>query len=522
MKHLIPILKKVELEIRAYKEIKSKEIWEELSNLEDWDYRIVQDFILRVNMAINKNDINFVYKRYEQDNKYKSVERKFDLLIASLRRDKLDTVLTDIRNRLIIPKELSWDILEIWGMQVTQARNLAVEKACEFGCKYLLFVDDDILSPNNALLQLYESMVQNYKYVVAANYYRKVEPLISAHGDIENHETNLCAMGFTLINIDEISKTVPFPLFWEFGAEDGYWSMGEDAFFTKNLIHYTGQKPLVRTDVECLHFDKRYKIMYGERKEDLTYASNWIENFDKFNNLRVPPKYPLINICIPNRQEQDPVAIDPTKLLLLRGYKSDFSFNYGDRVDISRTKLIKDSINKDSEFILFIDNDIIPPSDGLCKMLEHMKDESIGAVSGDYLLKGKLNHSIHLQLDKDGMVNELNRIEELEYQTLVQSNWLTGLGFCLIRTKCFYQMREPWFLCHSIANAGEDGINEDAHFTELMNQNGYKIMIDRTIKCGHVDFTKKIIYSYDEFNFDDYAYQEYLKTFTKKENGETK
>jgi hypothetical protein len=183
MKHLVSVLKKVELYLRSETKFDIS-LLEELSNLNSWDYRIVQDFILRVNMAIQRQDLNFQYQYFEKSSEIPISlfkEKKFDLIIASLRRSQHDTVLTDIHNRLVIPPELSYHIIEIWGMPVTRARNLAVEQALKFRPKYLLFIDDDIIAPNNTLLILYNLMKETDAIVTAGNYYRKVEPLISAH-----------------------------------------------------------------------------------------------------------------------------------------------------------------------------------------------------------------------------------------------------------------------------------------------------------------------------------------------------
>jgi hypothetical protein len=132
--------------------------------------------------------------------------------------------------------------------------------------------------------------------------------------------------------------------------------------------------------------------------------------------LRVPPKYPIINICIPKRTEQDPVATNFNKLLNLRGYRNEFTSIFGQTVDVARNELAINSVKMGSEFVLFIDNDIIIPDNGLVKMLEVMEEDEnheIGAVTGDYLLKGKVAHSAFLQLDKRGIVTELNRIKDL-------------------------------------------------------------------------------------------------------------
>jgi hypothetical protein len=139
--------------------------------------------------------------------------------------------------------------------------------------------------------------------------------------------------------------------------------------------------------------------------------------------MRQPPKYPLINICTPTRQENDPIATNLNRLLLLRGYKTEFTTVHGLQVDQARNELATNSVKMGSKYVLFIDNDILLPENGLVQMLEVMekdKDEEVGMVVGDYLFKGKLDHSVHLQLNSDGIVTELNRIENLP--DLVVSN----------------------------------------------------------------------------------------------------
>jgi len=507
MKNLIKLLKEIEIEYRAFKEIKSKTIWEKLSKLTDWEYRIVQDFILRVNLFIKENNLNFVYKIFEKEsNSYQfNSERKFDLLIVTTRRNQNDLVLTDIRNRLVVPENITYNTLDIWGLDIIQARNMAVRKACDCGCKYLLFVDDDIIAPNNALLNLFELINKTNKLVVCGNYYRKVEPLITAHGNFNDteisdniKETDLCGMGFTLMNIDEISKKVPFPLFWAFGSEDGYWSMGEDYFFSKNLFEYTKEQALVDINIKLLHFDKTWKKCYGVKDNNAVYASNAINNLKTFEQLRIPNDFPLILIATPLRKEDDPIAFDLTRLKMRRSFQSDFIKVVGHRVDEARNLLAEECLRRDAKYLLFIDNDIIPPDHDFCTLIDILEeDNSIGMVSGNYQLKGLPSDSVHLQLDKKGMVVELDKIKTEE--KLIENNWLVGMGFCLIRVDCFKQIRKPWFMCHSKNNL-DNFVNEDAHFTELILQNGYKAIVDQSIQCLHVDFqTKKI---YGQYNKD--------------------
>lgn len=493
---MIDLLKDIELELRSGAKSSSMNVLRKMSDLSDWEYRIVQDFILRVNLAIQSNNLNFVYKLYN-NTEHKIGKKKIDIVIACLKRNERDTVLTDVTNRLIIPEGLSYQLITIWGMQVTKARNFAVEQALRLGADYLLFIDDDILVPNNTLIKLYSDMKSNGSLCVAAQYYRKVSPFISAHStsikDIKSsdhyHADEVCAMGCTLLNLKEITYKVPAPLFWEFGAPDGYWSMGEDAFFTKNLIHYTGSIPLVDKTIGCLHYDKVWKKMYGDIDKTVTYASNIIEDFE---TMRIPPKYPSILIGIPTRNQEDPIAANLNNLSLLRGYRTELFRTYGLRVDDARNTIVKEALNRGSDYILFIDDDIVPPIDGLDRLLIHMESDKYHIVSGDYLTKGYKPHSVHLQLNDKGLVTELDRFADSD---LVESNWLIGLGFTLVKTDIFKQLRFPWFQCHAKSQHTDQDINEDAHFCELSLESGYKIVVDRSIRCAHIDYKSNKIYT---------------------------
>jgi len=509
----LELMMQIELCLRSKNDL-TLHIWEELARLTDWEYRIVQDFMLRVNMSIQANDMNFVYKRYKslmESNKLLTFtkDKNLDLVIAMTRRDKLDVSLTDAWNRLIVPTGLNSQVIEIWGMQVTQARNFAVEQALKLGAKYLLFIDDDIIAPNNGLLKLYEAMKNNEElHTVSGLYYKKVEPL---QAPFESHKDTLmavdpdspdlmpcdkiCGMGFCLIDLEKITAKVSLPLFWEFGAPDGYWSMGEDAFYTMNVVEHTGVAPVVDMTIKCLHMDKTWKKIYGERDTEVIYATGIWDTGDinSFERLRVPPAFPLILVCIPTRRAEDPIAVDLENLLLLRGYRTELFRIHGKMVDDARQICAEAALQKDAQFVLFIDDDVIPPQDGLVNLLKHYeKIDEPCVISGNYCLKGDPANSIHTQLNEKDIVTDLDRVLEYDMGDLFESNWLIGLGFALIDTDIFKQARRPYFVCYS---KGKDtDVNEDAHFTELCFQNGYKVYVDPKIQCLHIDFANQTIY----------------------------
>jgi hypothetical protein len=526
--NLLNLFKQIEIELRSNSKL-SESSYKQMIDLKEWDLIIIKNFINEVNLSIQNNDYNFLFKKYSNIiNKNTSLNKtKNDLFIAALKRDQNDLILTDVINRLVIPQGITYKYFELWGMPVEKAREFALNQALQKQSKYLLFIDDDMIIENTALLKLWEH--KDDSIVISADYQKKADHKVTAHGNLFDHEkydylkyTDLAAMGFTLINLHELTKKVPAPYFWVFLAPDGLWHMGEDAFFTKNLINYTNQYPLIDTRPSVLHFDKIWKKTFGKRDKNVTYASNIINTYNTFDYNRQPPEHPLINICIPKRVEEDPVATDFNRLLSLRGYKIEHSSIFGHNVDEARNLLSSNSVKIGSKYTFFVDNDIILPENALVRMTEILEEnDEIGAVTGDYLFKGKLPHSVHLQLDDNGKVTELNRIKDLDEE--VYSNWLIGMGCCLIRTEVFRQLQYPWFLCYSkkLRKTGVDvsedgGENEDAHFSEMLMNNGYKIKILNDLKCVHVDFNNKIMYGYDDFNINKYACFDWAKHFKYK------
>lgn len=533
MKKLIPLMKLLELELRSGNEHYPKSIWEELSKLTDWEYRIIQDFILRVKMAISRNNMNFIYKIYEKKEVKKSEQLKsVDLTIAMIKRTENDTILTDVVNRLVIPSGITWKPLVIWGMDIVSARNFAVEKALKTGSKFLLFIDDDIIAPNNALMKLWNVMHDDYKSrpVVSAIYPKKIEPLEypfewKSGGTIYKKEedekevvshiehkvsqvpidnsvvvcNSMCGMGFALLNLGAIVEKIALPLFWSFGAPDGFWSLGEDAFFTQNLVE-NGLTPYVDTSIQCLHMDKAWKKVYGKKDPDVTYATNIWNTHDEFLEIRKPPKFPSILVGIPKRKPDDPIACELNKMMLQRGYKSSIFGVHSLPVDNAREEIVKRALSEGHDYVMFIDDDIIPTDDAAMKMVDYLESyPEASGVAANYRFKGEPEESAHLQIDKDGIVKAIDSKMLEEGGQTFRSNWLVALGFSIIKTSIFKDMRRPWFKCYERDPNSGGLINEDAHFTELCNINGFEIHVMPDLNCLHVDFQNQIIYGkYDQ------------------------
>ena len=137
-------------------------------------------------------------------------------------------------------------------------------------------------------------------------------------------------------------------------------------------------------------------------------------------------------------------------------------------------------------FILTLEHDNIPPSDGLVKLLERADAcPEFDAIGGLYWTKGvggvaqcwgnPNEHPINFKPIKprlDGGLLEVNG---------------TGMGFTLYRMEMFKdkRLRRPWF--KSPASREEGVFTQDLYFALDARKHGHRFAIDCGVKVGHYD-----------------------------------
>jgi hypothetical protein len=138
------------------------------------------------------------------------------------------------------------------------------------------------------------------------------------------------------------------------------------------------------------------------------------------------------------------------------------------------------------KYILTLEHDNIPPSDGLLKLLERAEaNPEFDVIGGLYWTKGPggvaqcwgnpNEHPINFKPQKprlDGGLLEVNG---------------TGMGFTLYRTAMFKdkRLRRPWF--KSAASKEEGVFTQDLYFALDARKHGHRFAIDCGVKVGHLD-----------------------------------
>lgn len=149
-----------------------------------------------------------------------------------------------------------------------------------------------------------------------------------------------------------------------------------------------------------------------------------------------------------------------------------------------------DYLNK-YKYILTIEEDNLPPSDGLLRLLESIKDYDV--VGGLYWGKGDEGFPMIFGNPENGPEDFKPQVPQ--QGGLQQANGL-GMGFNLFRLDMFKDIPRPWF--KTVQEKTEDGtdraLTQDMYFYRKAAEKGYKFACDTNVLVGHYDSRTDIVY----------------------------
>lgn len=173
--------------------------------------------------------------------------------------------------------------------------------------------------------------------------------------------------------------------------------------------------------------------------------------------------------------------------VFFRGYEVGEAYNMAFDFVLSNAELSK------WKYVLTIEEDNLPPPDGLIRLYESMDDYD--CVGGLYWTKGEGGQPM---IYGDPTVEPLNFIPQVpKVDTLQAANGL-GMGFNLWKIEMFKDERltKPWFkTCNDIVPGhGPKIYTQDLYFYENARKLGYKFACDTRVKVGHLDVSTDIVW----------------------------
>lgn len=156
------------------------------------------------------------------------------------------------------------------------------------------------------------------------------------------------------------------------------------------------------------------------------------------------------------------------------------------RVDALRDSVASLAIAEGFSHILYLDADMVWPTDVLTRMLAHHDQ---GIVGGLYVMRHAPFAPVAL---RDGKAPEGSAV--LQYQHAGEALTATelvpvdvlGMGCTLVPVSVFDAIGErPWF-DYANDDAGWPIVTEDVPFCRKAQAAGYRVWLDPAISCGHV------------------------------------
>jgi hypothetical protein len=144
------------------------------------------------------------------------------------------------------------------------------------------------------------------------------------------------------------------------------------------------------------------------------------------------------------------------------------------------------------KYVLTLEEDNLPPPDGLLKLYESMDDFAV--VGGLYWTKGEAGQPM-IYGAPEGILNFVPQVPVPE--TVQECNGL-GMGFNLWNLDVFRDEKipRPWFktLQEWDPNKGAKAYTQDLYFYENARKAGYRVACDTRVKVGHLDVAADVVW----------------------------
>lgn len=173
--------------------------------------------------------------------------------------------------------------------------------------------------------------------------------------------------------------------------------------------------------------------------------------------------------------------------IFIRGYEVGEAYNMGINMVLSNPDLAK------WKYILTIEEDNLPPPDGLMKLYESMDEYDV--VGGLYWTKGEGGQPM---IYGDPAVQPLNFVPQVPKPETVQPANGLGMGFNLWKIEMFKdeKLPKPWFqtLNSFVPGQGVRSYTQDLYFFENAGKVGYKFACDTRVRVGHLDPASDVVW----------------------------
>lgn len=231
----------------------------------------------------------------------------------------------------------------------------------------------------------------------------------------------------------------------------------------------------------------------GYHNDDLERAQERLEDAQQYKNLSTVILTPTRGFIPAQVVQSWMFLIGPSNAQLGRMFCQ--GIEVGDAYNAGITTIITNSFMSDARYICTLEDDNIPPHDGLLNLYENICGcdvpckEHFVVVGGLYWMKGEGGQPM---LFGDPDEEPMTFQPQIPKTNTIQEANGCGMGFTLFHSGLFKDVPEiekPWFVTKQVGDE-EDvvrGYTQDLYFMERLRNLGYRVAVDTRVKVGHYD-----------------------------------
>ena len=204
-----------------------------------------------------------------------------------------------------------------------------------------------------------------------------------------------------------------------------------------------------------------------------------------------------ILIAVPTFENIYPDTFKSIYDLDTSGHDVSFEYVRGYDCATARNRIAQIALDKKTDYVLMVDNDVVLPKDALLNLLETPVDVCLGYYAhrdSDNRYRGRScvcklydengNKHFNYPLESEYTADELKELKDNgKFRVQIHGG---GMGCAFIKTDVFNRIKYPWYDWVNYANEHRGMLSEDLYFCEGCRKNSILIYTDTRVNCGHI------------------------------------